>query len=51
MTATAATLAGARPSTSSQGCPRFWRCFAKVIDIVLGFGGKMVTYGAKSAAC
>jgi hypothetical protein len=51
MTATATTLAGARPSTLSQGCPQFWRCFAKVLDIVLGFGWKIVTYGAKPAAC
>ena len=50
MTATAATLAGARRLYVVAGLSAFLAMLANVVDIVLGFGGEMVTYGAKPAA-
>lgn len=50
MTATVATLAGARRIYVVAGLAAFLAMLANVVDIVLGFGGEMVTYGAKPAA-
>jgi hypothetical protein len=50
MTATAATLAGARRLYVVAGLSAFLAMLANVADIMLGFGGEMVTYGAKPAA-
>ena len=50
MTATAATLAGARRLYVVAGLAAFLAMLANVVDIVLGFGGEMVMYGAKPAA-
>ena len=49
MTATIATLAGARRLYVVAGLAAFLAMLANVVDIVLGFGGEMVTYGAKPA--
>lgn len=50
MTATTATLAGARRLYVAAGLSAFLAMLANVVDMVLGFGGEMVTYGAKPAA-
>jgi hypothetical protein len=50
MTATVATLAGARRLYVVAGLAAFLAMLANVVDIVLGFGGEMVTYGARPAA-
>ena len=50
MTATAATLAGARRLHVVAGLAAFLAMLANVVDIVLGFSGEMVTYGARPVA-
>jgi hypothetical protein len=49
MTATVATLAGARRLHVVAGLAAFLAMLANVVDIVLGFGGEMV-YGVRLAA-
>jgi hypothetical protein len=50
MTATAARLVDARRLYVVAGLAAFLAMLANVVDIVLGFGGEIVTYGAKPAA-
>ena len=50
MIATAATLAGARRLYVVAGLSSFLAMLANVVDIVLGVGGEMVTYGARPVA-
>ena len=50
MTATANMLAGARRLYVVAGLASFLAMLANLVDIVLGFAGEMVTYGAKPAA-
>lgn len=50
MTGTAAALPGERRLYLVAGVSAFLAMLANILDIMLGFGGGMVTYGAKPAA-
>lgn len=50
MTGTAAALPGERRLYFVAGVGAFVAMLANIVDVVLGFGGQMVTYGARPAA-